>query len=185
MRLKIDKFFGIKINFFCLYYALYFLFFKNFPRYDSFGPLGKLSNFLRYFCVSHIVENSGRFFINQGVDFNPKRLFKEKCASLGRNLQIEGIGHCRIESNVNIGPDVIIITGDHNYRGIGDYSKFMEDISQDVTIKEWSWIGDRAIILKGVTIGPRSVVAAGSVVTRDVAPRTIVGGNPAKLIKAI
>jgi len=48
-----------------------------------------------------------------------------------------------------------------------------------------AWIGVGAIILPGVTIGENAVVAAGAVVTKDVAPNTIVGGNPAKLIKTI
>ena len=46
-----------------------------------------------------------------------------------------------------------------------------------------AWIGAKSIILKGVTIGEAAIVAAGSVVTKDVAPFTIVGGNPAKFIK--
>ena len=44
------------------------------------------------------------------------------------------------------------------------------------------WIGKRAIILKGVTIGYNSIVATGAVVTKSVEPNTIVGGNPAKII---
>lgn len=52
-----------------------------------------------------------------------------------------------------------------------------------VSIGNNVWIGERAIILKGVSIGDNSVVAAGSVVTKDVPKNTIVGGNPAKIIK--
>lgn len=52
-----------------------------------------------------------------------------------------------------------------------------------IHIKKLAWIGAKSIILKGVTIGEGSVVAAGSVVTKDVAPYTIVGGNPARFIK--
>lgn len=54
-----------------------------------------------------------------------------------------------------------------------------------VTIKNDVWIGFNSIILKGVTIGEGAIVAAGSVVTKDVDPFTVVGGNPAKLIKHI
>ena len=52
-----------------------------------------------------------------------------------------------------------------------------------IKICSGSWIGAKSIILKGVTIGEGAIVAAGSVVTKDVAPYTIVGGNPAKFIK--
>jgi galactoside O-acetyltransferase len=52
-------------------------------------------------------------------------------------------------------------------------------------IKGKSWIGARAIILRGVTIGEGAIVAAGSVVTRDVASWTVVGGNPAQFIKKL
>lgn len=53
----------------------------------------------------------------------------------------------------------------------------------DIIIDDDVWIGAGAIILTGVTIGKGSVIAAGSIVTKDVEPYTIVGGNPAKLIK--
>ena len=52
-----------------------------------------------------------------------------------------------------------------------------------VVIEDKAWIGFNAIILKGVTIGEGAVVAAGAVVTRDVAPYSVVGGNPAKVIR--
>jgi acetyltransferase-like isoleucine patch superfamily enzyme len=59
----------------------------------------------------------------------------------------------------------------------------LEGISQPITIEDHVWIATRAIILRGVHIGEHAVVAAGAVVTKDVAPYTVVGGNPAKLIK--
>jgi acetyltransferase-like isoleucine patch superfamily enzyme len=59
-----------------------------------------------------------------------------------------------------------------------------EDI-RPVVIEDGVWIAARAIILKGVTIGRGSVVGAGAVVTADVPPRTVVAGNPAKVIKNI
>lgn len=56
-------------------------------------------------------------------------------------------------------------------------------VTAPVTICDGVWIGARAIVLPGVTIGEGAVVAAGAVVTKDVAPWTVVGGNPAKFIK--
>jgi len=57
--------------------------------------------------------------------------------------------------------------------------------SAPVRIGDGVWIGERAIILKGVTVGPDSVVAAGAVVTKDVPARTVVAGNPARVVKVI
>jgi len=56
-------------------------------------------------------------------------------------------------------------------------------ITKPITICDGAWIGARAIVLPGVTIGEGAVVAAGAVVVKDVPPFTIVGGNPAKVIK--
>ena len=56
-------------------------------------------------------------------------------------------------------------------------------ITAPITICDGVWVGARAIILPGVTIGEGAVVAAGAVVTKNVAPWTVVGGNPAKFIK--
>ena len=52
-----------------------------------------------------------------------------------------------------------------------------------ITLEGDSWIGARAILLKGITVGPGAVVAAGAVVTQDVPPYTIVAGIPARVIK--
>ena len=66
-----------------------------------------------------------------------------------------------------------------------DYHAFNADneVKKEVCIGNHVWIGCNALILKGVTIGDGAVVAAGAVVTKDVPARTLVGGNPAKVIK--
>jgi acetyltransferase-like isoleucine patch superfamily enzyme len=61
----------------------------------------------------------------------------------------------------------------------------IEIASSPIIIEDNAWIGFNSIILKGVTIGEGAIVGAGSVVTKDVPPWTIVGGNPAKIIREI
>lgn len=68
---------------------------------------------------------------------------------------------------------------------IGVYKDWTNVKEGKVTIKDKAWIGFNSIILKGITIGEGSIVGAGSVVTKDVPDWTIVGGNPAKIIREI
>ena len=56
-------------------------------------------------------------------------------------------------------------------------------MTKPIIVEDDCWIGANAVITAGVTIGRHSVVAGGSVVTRDVAPYTVVGGNPARILK--
>lgn len=92
------------------------------------------------------------------------------------------------KSNVVVGPNLTVITGDHMtipgrfVRSIGDEEKLPE-YDQDVVIEDDVWIGANVTILKNVTIGRSAIVAAGAVVTRDVAPYSIVGGAPARFIR--
>ena len=95
-----------------------------------------------------------------------------------------------IGNYVMFGPGVTIVTGDHRTDVIGkpmylisDNEKLPEN-DQDVIIEDDVWIGANAVILKGVTIGRGSVVASGSIVTKSFPPYSIIGGVPAKLIKA-
>jgi len=62
---------------------------------------------------------------------------------------------------------------------------FYEDRPQSapITIGDHVWVGMRSVILKGVTVGDGAVVAAGAVVTRDVPPRSLVGGSPARVLR--
>ena len=78
-------------------------------------------------------------------------------------------------ANVSIGPEATILTLSHDPQ-----SSDFANRGGDVHIGDRAWIAYRALILPGVTIGEGAVVAAGAVVTRDVAPFEIVAGNPAK-----
>lgn len=94
-----------------------------------------------------------------------------------------------IGNHVMIARESLLITGSHRTDMIGRYMDELTDFDKrdcddrDIVICDDVWIGSRAIILKGVTIGEGAVIAAGAVVTKDVEPYSIVGGSPARLIK--
>jgi virginiamycin A acetyltransferase len=104
------------------------------------------------------------------------------------------IGNC-----VSIAGDVTFILGGNHYldristyaiaaeafgdAGVFRDEKYLEQTNGPITIKDDVWIGTGATIMSGITINQGAVVAACSVVTKDVPPYSVVGGNPAKVIK--
>ena len=90
-----------------------------------------------------------------------------------------------IHDYVVFGPNVTIYTGDHPTDRIGKHICDITDVEKgdgydkDVVIESGCWIGTRAIILKGVTIGKGSIIGAGAVVTKDVPPYSVYVGVPA------
>nr|WP_317899504.1 acyltransferase [Aurantibacillus circumpalustris] len=122
------------------------------------------------------------------------------------------VGDCLLvcADNISIGSDVMFSWGctiidtdahslnwDDRKKDVKDWKKGIEEnqtgkykdwskvISKKIVVEDKAWIGFNVIILKGVTIGEGAVVAAGSVVTKNVMPYTLVGGNPAVEIKKL
>jgi len=91
-------------------------------------------------------------------------------------------GKIVIGENVHFSHNCMVLTGAHDYVD-KDFLAIKE--GNDILIKDNVWICSGAIILGRVTIGSNSVIAAGAVVTKDVPPNVIVGGNPAKVIKEL
>ena len=97
---------------------------------------------------------------------------------------------CEIYPKVRIGDytliasDVKIIGGDHKYSipSLPIVFSGREDLKETIIGKD-VWLGTRSIVMTGNTIGDGAIIAAGSVITKDVEPYTIVGGVPAKFIK--
>jgi len=100
-----------------------------------------------------------------------------KNSIINQKCRLDNRGGIIIGDNVSISAEVCILTADHDLQ-----SEQFDGRSQPVNIHDYVFVGTRAMILPGVTLGRNSAVAAGAVVTKDVPPCTIVAGVPAKPI---
>ena len=165
----------------------------KYRKKEPFPSFGWLKLWLKRFCsypsllrlqVSKIVLQL------RGVEIG---FFSDICgANIAGNLSYLSIGSfsfvgrvdivlhdkLSIHSNVVINDHVKILTGSHDVDSV-----IFENTKSPIVIEDYAWICTGAIILPGVTIGRGAVVAAGSVVSKDVAPYTVVGGSPAHFIK--
>lgn len=101
---------------------------------------------------------------------------------VNQNCTFYDLGGLDIADDVMIGPNVNIITTSHS---LDPSERRAVTIGKPIVIGRNVWIAAAATIIGGVTIGENSVVAAGAVVTRDVPANTLVGGNPARVIRPI
>ena len=97
---------------------------------------------------------------------------------------IAGAATISIGANVDIAPQVLFVTGSHQVDAVSLRSAG-KGISENIQVMNGAWIGARSLILGGVTIGEKSVIAAGSVVISDVPSRCVYAGVPAKFLKTI
>jgi acetyltransferase-like isoleucine patch superfamily enzyme len=116
---------------------------------------------------------------------------QEPKLTIGDYTSIHLYFHCGAAESVKIGRRVLIAgrvyISDHDHEYDHPVLAPMHTglVTAPVVIEDEVWIGEGAVILKGVTVGRRSVIGANSVVTRDVPPYTVVGGVPAKVLKTI
>jgi acetyltransferase-like isoleucine patch superfamily enzyme len=119
--------------------------------------------------------------------FTPLYINYGKHTKIGKNVFINfdcvflDLGGITIEDNVLIAPKVSLVSEGHPVSPESRHSL----VPGHIHIKKNAWIGASVTILPGVTIGENAVVAAGAVVSKDVPANTVVGGIPAKIIKAI
>src|SRR5215472_13671023 len=101
---------------------------------------------------------------------------------VNQNCAFYDLGGLDIADDVMIGPNVSIITTGHP---LEPSQRRSATIGKPIVIERNVWIAAGATVIGGVTVGENSVVAAGSVVTKDVPANTLVGGNPARVIRSI
>lgn len=102
---------------------------------------------------------------------------------IAQNCFIQVRGKVTIGNNVIFGPGVSVYSENHNYSNLEVPISQQGENRKGVIIGDGVWLGAGSTILDGVNIGSNSIVAAGSVVTKDVPPFTIAGGVPAKILK--
>ncbi|MDP0498071.1 MAG: acyltransferase [Verrucomicrobiota bacterium JB024] len=151
---------------------------------DTPLPGSSLGMAVRKFAAARIFKKMGHDVkIHGGVDFGS-----------GVNIEIGNYSSINkgcwvsndtiIGDDVMTGPEVVILSASHNF---ADTTVSMREQGapprRPITIGNDVWIGTRSVILPGVTVGDHAIIAAGSIVTKDVPPWAIVGGNPAKVIR--
>ncbi len=137
--------------------------------YRLFGmKIGKGSN----------IHMMARIYDPRYISIGADTIVGEKVTMDGRKQLLNSNGGLEIGNHVDIASEVMFWTSQHDLN-----DPTFAAIEEKITIEDYVFIGPRSIILPGVTIGYGSIVAAGSVVTKSVAPHTVVAGVPAKKIK--
>lgn len=166
-----------------IFLLFYYCFAQHLP--DSYSPFfGRISNAIRVLCVKHIIKQCGKITtVNRHAYFGTgKDMIMGDFSGLGAD--------CMIPNNIVIGkyvmmaPRVFIADNNHVHERTDIPMCFQGKTNNKITVIEDDvWIGTSVIITPGHRIGNGSILAAGAVITKDVEPYTIMGGNPAKLIK--
>ena len=165
------------------------LFFKElkYVTFDDIKSVGKYK-FVFHFIKSKCYGRKGLYtlispdstIINiRNIQINGDLLNSNLVRSLiSSRLYLQAINGIIFDSSVLIGPDVKIISANHNFK---NYDKWDKD--SPVIIKKNVWLGANCVILPGVILGENCIVGAGSIVTKSFEDNSIICGNPARIIK--
>lgn len=98
--------------------------------------------------------------------------------AIANDVEIYNVSKITMGNHITVSQESYLCTASH------DISRLLKPlVHKPIVIGDFSWVCSRSMVLPGVTIGDGAVVAAGAVVTKDVEPWTVVGGNPARFIK--
>lgn len=143
---------------------------------------------LRNLVFKTILEDFGNGGGGTTIDYKtyiryPSKVSIGKGTTINRGCRFYASYHykdvrIKIGNHVAVAPEVSFFAAGHDYTDLS-----LPDTAESIIVKDYVWIGARSIILQGVTIGEGAVVAAGSIVTKDVPPYTVAAGIPARVIK--
>lgn len=143
--------------------------------------LSKIKKFYYKFKAGRQLAKYGQnLSINGPCEFNGEVRVADYCCFNG--MKILGSGKVTIGNYFHSGIECMILTSNHNYEG----AQIPYDdtyIKKEIVIGDCVWFGNRVTVVGNLNIGEGAIIAAGSVVVKDVPPLAIVGGNPAKVIK--
>lgn len=160
-------------------YILYNSFAGWLPHYQG-GYRWWLPKKIRSICGKMLFDKCGKSpDIGRNISFSSR-------ISMGDNSGIGDdcvfIGKVSIGDHVLMGPKCAFIASNHKFRDKSKLIKYQGEIDKEIVVGSDCWIGYGCIVLAGVTINEGAVIAAGSVVTKDVPQYSVVAGVPAKVI---
>jgi acetyltransferase-like isoleucine patch superfamily enzyme len=148
-----------------------------------------------------VISNTGKIILGDNVSLNSypdgdlyitglNTYFKDSEIIIGNNCNLNGtMIHCNISVKIGdycmFGPGTKIVDNDSHRISIDILERRKPAVRIPINIGNNVWVGMNSLILKGVKIGNNSIIAAHSVVTKDVPENVIVGGNPARIIKEL
>lgn len=142
---------------------------------------------ISFYYIKNFKSSGDDIYIGQNCIFTQEHISVGNHVYIGAGCVFQSVhGEIIIGNHVMFGPGVHIHGGNHKTSVIG---KYMDQVTKEpgsdgrVLIEDDVWIGSNAIILNGVHVGEGAVIGAGSVVTKDVEPYSVVVGNPARKIK--
>lgn len=130
-----------------------------------------------FYRLAGVQIGKGSTLHMHAVFYNPQHIRIGNDTIIGERAVLDGRDNLTIGNHVDIASEVMIYNAEHDVQSDDFHASMAPTI-----IEDYVFVGPRAIILPGVTLGKGAVVGAGAVVTKDVAPFTIVGGVPAKVI---
>lgn len=141
----------------------------------GYVPLHHVRRF--FYRLGGMTIGAGSTIHTRATFYNPANIVIGKDTIIGEGVVLDGRDKLHIGDHVDFASEVMVYNCQHDIHSAG-----FEAVPQSVIIEDYVFIGPRAIILPGVRLGKGAVVAAGAVVTKDVAAYEIVGGVPANVI---